>query len=91
MKKIFAMTIAVVLGFSGMAFAGEPQGQASGKGCNGTIAGPQDNPGKLFQALKELPGFTEGLNPKQIAEAAGDIPSDKVSEIIQTFCDNSPS
>ena len=93
MKKIFAMTIAAVLGFSGMAFAGEPQGQASGHGCTNTTAGDRDNPGKLFQAFKngEGPAAFEGLNPKEIAELAVDVPSGKVSDIIKLVCDNSPS
>ena len=93
MKKIFALTIAAVLGFSGMAFAGEPQGQASGHGCTNTTAGDQDNPGKLFQAFKkgEGPAAFEGLNPKEIAELAVDVPSGKVSDMIKLVCDNSPS
>ncbi|PUB11100.1 hypothetical protein [Yoonia sediminilitoris] len=93
MKKILVTTFATVIGLSGMALAGEPQGQASGQGCFNTTAGDQDNPGKLFQAFKngEGPAAFEGLNPKEIAELAIDIPSGKVSDIIKLVCDNTPS
>lgn len=94
-KFTLLISLATGLGFSGMALAGDPQGQASGHGCsNLNIPFPHeaDNPGKMFKAFKNDPGGPfEGLNPKQIAVLAGNITTDKVVEIIKLHCDNSPS
>lgn len=91
MRKLALLVFAAAtVGFAGMASAGEPQGQASGHGCTPAFLFPeQKNPGHLFQALKAAGGPTQGLNPKQIAELVPEV--DKVSEYIQSRCDNSPS
>lgn len=95
-KTMISAAAIVMMGFSGTAMANEhepgvPQGLAAGQGCQ-SVNYEGDTPGKLFKAAKnDIGGAFEGLNPKQAAEAAGNVPSGKVSEIIQLFCDNSPS
>ena len=89
MRKLALLVFAAAtVGFAAMASAGEPQGQAYGHGCTPFSVPEQKNPGHLFQALKAN-GITQGLNPKQIAELVPGV--DKVSEFIQSRCDNSPS
>jgi hypothetical protein len=90
MKKLgLLISAAAIVGFAGMASAGEPQGHAYGHGCQ-TSVGPANNPGQAFQNFKNSNGFFMGLNPKEIAEGASDVPSGKVNDLINLICDNSP-
>lgn len=92
MRNVTLLVFATaIVGFAGMASGGEPQSHAFGHGCFAYSVGEQKNPGHLFQSMKASDTTLKGLNPKQIAESIFGVPSDKVSELIQLRCDNSPS